>query len=396
MSEEALSERYSASLMATYKQFPVEFVRGEGSYLWDAEGREYLDFLTGISVCSLGHCHPAVVEAVRDQVGTLIHVSNLFQGRHTAELAERLSDSSLGGRVFFTNSGAEANECAIKLVRKAARERGVADPEIVVFEGGFHGRTMGAVSASPGMRSNDSFAPYVPGFKVVPRDDPEAVDAAVDESTAAVLCEPIQGEAGVYPLSDEVLAAARAATERVGAALVLDEVQAGMGRTGSLWAFEQTPVRPDVLTTAKALGGGLPIGACIGADAWGQVLRPGDHGSTFAGGPVVARAALAALSVVADRELLSSVRERGDQLQEGLAAIEGVVATRGRGLMVGADLGEGLDAPAAVTRMLGQGLVANATGPSTLRFLPPLTVDRGQVATALERVEAALASADES
>ena len=272
-------------LMPTYKRADVTFVRGEGARLWDDSGKEYLDFLAGISVCSVGHCHPAVVEAVREQAGTLTHVSNLYRTEGGAQLAQRLCESSLGGKAFLCNSGAEANECAIKLVRKHARGRGITDPEIVVLEGAFHGRTMGAVSATPSMAENESFAPYLPGFVPVPRDDAGALRKAVGERTAAVMVEPIQGEAGVVPVSDDVLAAARSACDESGAVLVVDEIQTGMGRTGSLWAYEQTPVRPDVMTTAKALGGGLPAGACIATPELADTLQPGDHGSTFAGGP---------------------------------------------------------------------------------------------------------------
>ena len=237
--------------MRTYKRAPVDFVRGEGPLLWDAEGKEYLDFLTGISVCSVGHCHPEVVEAVREQAGRLMHVSNLFYTEPMARLAQRLSESSLGGRVFFSNSGTEAIECAIKVARKHAHGRGITAPEIVSFEGDFHGRSYGALSATPGLAANEALGPMLPGFRSVPRNDAAALREAVGESTAAVLIEPIQGEAGVFPTSDEALLAAREACDEAGALLILDEIQTGIGRTGSLWAYEQTPVRPDVLTTRQ-------------------------------------------------------------------------------------------------------------------------------------------------
>ena len=307
---QALEQRY---LMRTYRRAPVDFVRGEGSLLWDADGKEYLDFLTGISVCSLGHCHPAVVEAVQDQAGRLMHVSNLFYTEPMARLAERLSESSLGGRVFFANSGTEANECAIKVARKHAHGRGIAAPEIVSFESDFHGRSYGALSATPALARNEALGPMLPGFRSVPRDDAAALREAVGERTAAVLIEPIQGEAGIHPISDEALLAARQACDEAGALLILDEIQTGVGRTGSLWAYEQTPVRPDVLTTAKALGGGIPIGACITGPVAADMLEPGDHGSTFAGGPVATAAALAVLEVVDDPALLRRVRELGSR-----------------------------------------------------------------------------------
>jgi predicted acetylornithine/succinylornithine family transaminase len=377
---QALEDRY---LMRTYRRAPVDFVRGEGSLLWDAGGKEYLDFLTGISVCSLGHCHPAVVEAVRVQSGRLMHVSNLFYTEPMARLAERLSESSLGGRVFFANSGTEANECAIKVARKHAHLRGIAEPEIVSFEGDFHGRSYGALAATPGLARNEALGPMLPGFRSVPRNDAAALREAVGERTAAVLIEPIQGEAGVHPTSEEALLAARKACDEAGALLILDEIQTGMGRTGSLWAYQQTPVRPDVLTSAKALGGGVPIGACVTGPAAADVLEPGDHGSTFAGGPVATAAALAVLETIDDPALLRRVRELGAMLRQGLEAIDGVRETRGRGLMVGVGLEPGIDAPALAADLLERGLVVNVPAPETLRLLPSLLVDPSQIERAV-------------
>jgi predicted acetylornithine/succinylornithine family transaminase len=376
----ALEERY---LMRTYRRAPVDFVRGEGALLWDAEGKEYLDFLTGISVCSVGHCHPDVVAAVREQAARLMHVSNLFYTEPMARLAQRLSDSSLGGRVFFANSGTEANECAIKIARKHAHGRGITAPEIVSFEGEFHGRTYGALAATPAMARNEALGPMLPGFRSVPRNDAAALREAVGENTAAVLIEPIQGEAGIHPTSDEALLAAREACEEVGALLILDEIQTGMGRTGSLWAYQQTPVRPDVMTTAKALGGGVPIGACITAPVAADVLEVGDHGSTFAGGPVATAAALAVLDLVDDPVLLRRVRELGARLREGLAALDGVREVRGRGLMVGVGLANGIDAAGVGAALLERGLVVNVPAADTLRLLPPLVVDADQVEKAV-------------
>jgi predicted acetylornithine/succinylornithine family transaminase len=382
-----LDERY---LMRTYKRAPVDFVRGEGAVLWDAEGKEYLDFLSGISVSSVGHCHPAVVAAVQEQAGRLMHVTNLFYTEPMELLARRLAESSLGGRVFFANSGTEANECAIKIARKHAHRRGIAAPEIVSFEGDFHGRTYGALAATPAMARNEALGPMLPGFRAVPFDDPEALREAVGANTAAVLIEPIQGEAGVNPLSDETLLAARQACDEAGALLILDEVQTGMGRTGSLWAYEQTPVRPDVITSAKALGGGMPIGACITNPETGEVLEPGDHGSTFAGAPVAAAAATAVLDVVDDPELLRRVRELGAELRRGLEEIEAVVETRGRGLMVGLSLAPGIDAAAVGTDLLRRGLVVNVPAPDRLRLLPPLVVESSQLERAVGLIREAL------
>jgi acetylornithine/N-succinyldiaminopimelate aminotransferase len=378
-----LQELESRWLMQTYPRAPVEFVRGEGVRLWDADGKEYLDFLAGISVCSVGHCHPAVVEAVREQVGILTHTSNLYPTQGGVRLAERLCRSSLGGRAFLCNSGTEANEAAIKLARKHAHGRGIADPEIIVLEGAFHGRTMGALSATPGLATNDSFAPYLPGFRAVPRDDPSALREAVGDRTAAVMLEPIQGETGVHVIGGDLIVAAREACDEAGALLVFDEIQTGMGRTGSLWAYEQLPARPDVMTTAKALGGGLPVGACVTNEEQGEVLQRGDHGSTFAGGPVVAAAALAAFEVIDDPDLLRGVRERGARVRDGLEALDGVTGVRGRGLMLGAALADGLEAPELASRALAEGLVVNPIGKDTLRFLPPLVVTEPEVDAAL-------------
>jgi predicted acetylornithine/succinylornithine family transaminase len=378
-----LQQIESDCVIPSYARFPVEFVRGEGPWLWDAEGNEYLDFLCGVSVTNVGHCHPLVVEAVRAQLGQLMHVSNLFYTEPAMLLAERLSRSSLGGKVFFANSGAEANEAAIKLARKA---RPVGD--IVSVLGAFHGRTYGALSATPQESKQAPFAPLVPGFRAV-APDPDALTAAVNERTAAVLLEPIQGETGVNVLSEELLRSAREACDRHGAVLIFDEIQCGMGRTGSLWAYEQTGVMPDALTTAKALGGGLPIGALVTGPRLADVFAPGDHGSTFAGGLAIAAGALAALDIVEDAALLARVRELGGRLAEGLQELPHVLSVRGRGLMLACELD--VPAPEVVRRaLLEQRLVLNATGPTTVRFLPPLIIDEGHVQQALARLGAVL------
>jgi predicted acetylornithine/succinylornithine family transaminase len=365
-------------VMGTYLRQPVEFVRGEGTKLWDADGNEYLDFLAGISVVQIGHCHPAHVKAVSDQAARLVHVGNLFYTEPAMRLAERLSKRSLGGKVFFCNSGAEASECAIKLARRS-RAKG----DIVVVEGGFHGRTMGALSATPQEAKQAPFAPLVPGFKVVPRDDPDALHAAVDAHTAAVILEPVQGESGIWPLSHEMLLAAREACDENGALLVFDEVQCGMGRTGSLWAWQRHDIRPDVMTLAKGLGGGLPIGACITAPDYADVLQPGDHGSTFAGGPVICAGAHAVLDVVDDDDFLREVERKGARLRAGLDEVSGGEA-RGAGLML-AFRADG--APNLVRRALEEErLVLNATGPDAVRLLPPLTVSDEEIDDALERL----------
>ena len=365
------------AVMETYARLPVEFVRGEGTRLWDDEGHEYLDFLSGVGVTSIGHCHPALVEAVRDQVGRLVHTSNLFYTEPGMRLAKRLADSSLEGGAFLCNSGAEAIECAIKLARKRRRGGG-----IVVLEGAFHGRTYGALSATPQETKQAPFAPLVPGFSVVPRDDPDALTAAVDDSTAAVMLEPVQGEDGIHPIEDKVLQAARDACDRSEALLIFDEVQCGMGRTGSLWAWQESGVRPDVMTLAKGLGGGMPIGACVANPDQSSVLQFGDHGTTFGGGPVVCAAANAVLDVVADQDFLRAVADKGRRLAEGLAALG--LRVRGRGLMLAFEASDG---PPLVRHALSeQRLVLNSTDPETVRLLPPLTVSADEIDEAVRRI----------
>jgi acetylornithine/N-succinyldiaminopimelate aminotransferase len=372
-----------ASVIPSYARAPVEFVRGAGTRLWDDEGNEYLDFLCGISVTNVGHCHPDVVEAVREQAGRLMHASNLFYTEPAMRLASRLSELSLGGKAYLCNSGAEAIEAAIKLARKAK-----AAGDVVVVYGAFHGRTYGALSATPQESKQAPFAPLLPGIRVV-APEPDALAGAVDERTAAVLLEPIQGESGVHVLSEESLLAARAACDEHGAALIFDEIQCGMGRTGTMWAYEQTGVRPDAITVAKALGGGLPVGALVTGEELADVLSPGDHGSTFAGGPVIAQAALAALELTSDPELLEAVRERGLKLAAGLARLPHVLDVRGRGLMLACELD--VSAPEVARRaLLERRLVVNATGPTTVRLLPALIVSDQEIDEALERLGAAL------
>jgi acetylornithine/N-succinyldiaminopimelate aminotransferase len=384
----ALEERY---LMQTYKRAPVEFVLGEGVTLYSREGEAYLDFLAGISVCNTGHCHPHVVEAIRQQASKLIHVSNLFYTEPGVRLAERLAESfQPGARTFLCNSGAEANEAAIKLARKHRR-----GGEIVVLEHAFHGRTLGALSATPQRSKQEPFEPLVPGFVVVPRNDPEAITAAVSDRTAAVMIEPVQGECGVWPISDQTLAAAREACDRHGALLMFDEIQCGMGRTGTLWAFELTGVRPDVFTVAKSLASGLPIGACVAGGVAAEVLGAGDHGTTFGAGPLVATAALATLDVLDDDALHARVRVIGDRFRAGLERLraEGRLSdVRARGLMVGVDLPEERsgEAQKVVDDALADRIVLNATGPDTVRFLPPLIVEEKHIDRVLAFLEKVL------
>lgn len=384
---EEIEARYA---MTTYVRASVEFVRGRGARLWDSEGREYLDFFAGLSVHNAGHCHPRIVAAIREQAARLAGSSNLFYSEPSLRLCEKLAESSLGGKVFLCNSGAEASECAIKLVRKHAHSRGIERPEIVTLDAAFHGRTLGALAATPRLAREDLFGPLPPGFIGVARDDPAALRAAVGNQTAAIMVEPVQGEAGVFPIADEVLVAARELCDSLGAVLVFDEVQCGMGRTGSLWAYQQLPVRPDLITAAKALGGGLPVGAVVTIPELGGVLARGDHGSTFAGAPIAAAAALAALAVIDDPQLLASVGGYGRRLRTGLAELAGVSEVRGRGLMVGLSLAEGIDASAVAARALAGGLVLNVPGERMLRLLPPLVVGDAEIDEGLEKLAGAL------
>jgi predicted acetylornithine/succinylornithine family transaminase len=370
-----------------YARLGVEFVRGEGARLWDDEGNEYLDFQTGLAVNSLGHCHPAVVAAIREQAERLIHVGNLFYTEPGLRLAQRLAESSLGGKVHFANSGTEANEAAIKVARKA-KPQGA----IVSVHRGFHGRTYGSLSATPQESKQAPFAPLVPGFVAV-EPTAAAITAAVDGATAAVLLEPVQGESGVYELGEDVLRAAREACDAHGAALIFDEVQCGLGRTGTLWAYQHSGVVPDALTVAKALGGGLPIGALVTGERLADVFAPGDHGSTFAGGPVQCAAGLAVLDVIDDEGLLERVRELGERLRHALADLPGVVEVRGRGLMLAFELDPDHRPGAAdivVRALREQRLVLNATGPTTVRLLPPLLIDEAQADDAVGRLRAVL------
>lgn len=371
----ALPEIYGAASAQTgnYARYGVEFVRGSGVHLYDADGNEYLDFLCGLGVTSLGHCHPAVVEAIERQSRELIHTSNLFWTPPAEELARALTDRSFASNVFFCNSGAEANEAAIKLARAYAYENGSNAREIVVLERAFHGRTMGALSATPQEDKQAPFTPLVHGFRTVPNNDAAAMSAAVTENTCAVLIEPVQGEGGVFAVPDDVLIAAREACDAVGALLIFDEVQCGLGRSGSLFAYEQTPVVPDVMTLAKALGGGLPIGATLAAEHCAGALQPGYHGSTFGGNPVACAAALVAFELLADPELQSSANAVGAYLSDKLSDYGKV---QGRGMMLGVELDESIDAKSIVADMLTEHrVIANATGPSTLRFLPPLIAE---------------------
>jgi acetylornithine/N-succinyldiaminopimelate aminotransferase len=374
-------QRYAASLMNTFGPPQLVLTHGKGAHVWDEDGTEYVDLLGGIAVNALGHAHPAVVEAVTRQLSTLGHVSNFFATEPQIRLAERLLDligppdseveeaapGSGRGRVFFTNSGAEANEAALKLTRRTGRTH------VVAAEGSFHGRTMGALSLTARATYREPFEPLPGGVTFVPYGDSAALAAAVTDDTAAVVLEPIQGEAGVVVPPDGYLADARRITREHAALLWLDEVQTGIGRTGEWFAAATAPgVDPDVVTLAKGLGGGIPIGACIGLGAAGALLQPGHHGTTFGGNPVACAASLAVLDTIEDEGLLQHVSGLGSELRSGLAADPRVTAVRGRGLLVGLDLT--VDAPAVVTAARARGFLINATGARTVRLAPPLVL----------------------
>jgi acetylornithine/N-succinyldiaminopimelate aminotransferase len=359
-------------LLPTYARADLTIVRGEGCRVWDADGREYLDFGGGIAVVSLGHCHPAPLAAARAQLEQLWHVSNLYRTEPAEELAALLSARFGGAQAFFCNSGAEAIEAALKYARKATGKAGV-----VALEGGFHGRTLGALSATGQQAKREPFAPLLPGVRFVPPNDRDALAKVVDDEVGLVLLEPILGEGGVVPL-DTAFVAAAAATP---ALLCLDEVQTGVGRTGSFFAFEQLGVRPDLVTLAKGLANGLPIGALLVADDVAGAFAPGDHGSTFGGNPVSCAAACAVVEAV-DDELLGSVRMLGRALVEGARRLPGVAEVRGGGLLIALELDRG--AADVVDTAREHGLLVLTAGENVVRLAPPLTIGAAEVEEALD------------
>jgi acetylornithine/succinyldiaminopimelate/putrescine aminotransferase len=387
-----LEDIESRHVLQNYARLPVAVVSGADVWLHTADGRRVLDLLCGLGVTSLGHAHPAITMAIQEQAGKLLHTSNLVHLEGPTRLAQRLSESSLGGGVLFQNSGAEANEAAIKLARRHKR-----GGEIVSLFKGFHGRTYGALSATPQEAKQEPFAPLVGGFRAIPP-TVEAVESAVGEGTAAVLLETIQGESGVLPIPDEVLRAARAACDAHGALLIVDEVQSGVGRTGDMWSYEASGVVPDAITVAKALGGGLPIGALVTAPHLYDVLQPGDHGSTFAGNPLVCAAAHAVLDVVGSPGFLDRVAEAGARFRSGLEALPDVASVRGRGLMLAVELTpEAVErhesAAALALRLVTEhDVMTNGPTPSALRLLPPLTIRDEQIDEGVRRVAEGLAA----
>jgi acetylornithine/N-succinyldiaminopimelate aminotransferase len=365
-------------MMSTYKRWPVEFVSGRGAVLVDDAGREYIDCVAGIAVASVGHAHPRVASAIAAQARTLIHVSNLYVTEPQNRLAQRLADLTGGMRSFFTNSGAEAIECAIKLARRWAGRRGAGRRKLVAAAGGFHGRTLGALTATGQPGKQKPFEPLLPGFIHVDYDDVAARGAAVDDSVAAVILEPIQGEAGVVVPSEGYLLAARELCDERGALFVLDEVQTGLGRTGDWFASQFEGVEPDVMCLAKSLAGGLPMGACLARPDVADAFEPGDHATTFGGGPVQAAAALAVLDVIEEEGLVERARGAGRRLGAGLREVFANREVRGRGLMIAVDLG-GDVAREVAERALLRGLLVNDATPSVLRLTPPLVISNAQI-----------------
>ncbi|HOK06998.1 MAG TPA: acetylornithine transaminase [Syntrophales bacterium] len=387
----ALGERV---IMGTYRRFPVVLARGEGSRVWDTEGKEYLDFVGGIAVCALGHCHPAVAEAVSRQVSLLCHVSNLYHIENQILYAAMLIKRSFADQVFFCNSGAEANEAAIKLARKYGNERLGGRHEIITMKGSFHGRTLATVAATGQEKFHKGFQPLPAGFRYVPFNDLDALKEAVNDKTCAVMVEPIQAEGGVNVPDGGYLAGVRALCDEQGILMILDEVQTGMGRTGTMFAHEYEGVTPHIMTLAKALGNGFPLGAMLATSDVASAFEPGSHASTFGGNPLAMAAARATLEIIAAEGFLEGVRERSSYFLEGLRELQRrlpvVKEVRGRGMLLGVELNaEGAE---IIDRCREKGLLIASAGPRVLRFVPPLIVTRGEMDRALEILGEVLAA----
>lgn len=380
-------------VLQTYDRYPVVLVRGEGCRVWDVEGREYLDFVGGIAVLSLGHSHPRIVAAIKEQAERLLHVSNLYYTLPQVELARRICENSFGEKVFFCNSGAEANEAAIKLARKYAKlHLGPERYEIITMENSFHGRTLATLTATAQEKFHKGFEPLVPGFRYCPFNDLEAVARAIGPRTCAVMVEPIQGEGGVNVPSEDYLRGLRELCDEKGVLLIYDEVQTGMGRTGRLFAYEHYGAPPDIMTLAKALGGGIPIGAMVTTDKVAQGFSAGDHASTFGGNPLAARAACTVFDVLLGEGVLENCQRMGEYLMEGLEALKdkypSVVDVRGKGLLVGMEL-RGRAKEVALS-CLKRGVLINNIGDRVLRFAPPLIVGKGEIDRLCEVLEEVL------
>ncbi len=387
----------SEYVMGTYARQPVMFVRGEGARLWDSDGKEYLDFLAGIAVCGVGHCHPRVARAIGEQAATLMHLSNLYYNPLQPALARRLCELTCMERAFFCNSGAEANECAIKIARKWAKQhKGPDCYEILTFERSFHGRTLATVTATAQPKYQEPFTPLPPGFRYLPVGDLHALDEAINERTCAVMIEPIQGEAGVHIVPPQFMAAIRALCDESGILMICDEVQSGMGRTGRFLAGAHSGIAPDIVTLAKAIADGMPMGVCLARGEAARTLVPGDHGSTFGGQPLACAAALAALDVLEEEDLMNHAARVGDHFLAGLRRLqqampEMVQEARGVGLMVGLELSVP-EAKRIQKEMLARGIVINAIGDTILRFVPPLVVTEADCDRVVQTLEEILRS----
>jgi acetylornithine/N-succinyldiaminopimelate aminotransferase len=394
MDTKTLFEWSATYHMPNFSRAPICLVRGDGMRVWDTEGREYLDFGAGLAVTALGHSHPRVTGAIREAAATLLHVSNLYHNVPQIHLAKLLCEHSFADQVFFSNSGAEANEAAFKLIRKYAKERLASDRyEIISTRNSFHGRTLATVTATGQEKYHHGFEPLPAGFKHVPYDDLRAMERAVDSHTAAILVEPIQGEGGVHVPDGGYLPGLRKLCDESGALLMFDEIQTGIGRTGRLWAYEHVGVEPDVMTVAKALANGLPIGATLARREVASVLGPGTHGSTFGGNPFVTAVALVAFTTVLDEKLPDRAARLGQHLVDGLQAMQrrrNVIRTvRGRGLLIGAELTRA--AGPVVDACRDAGLLVLSAGEQVLRLAPPLIATERDCDRALEIVDAALA-----
>ena len=375
----------------TYQRQGKAFVRGEGMYLWDEDGKQYTDFLAGIAVCSLGHCHPRVTEAIHRQAGTLVHVSNLFYTRPQADLALALCENSFADRVFFANSGAEANEAAIKLARRYFQKQGINDRfKIITMRQSFHGRTMATLTATGQDKVKDGFYPLLDGFAHVPFNDLKALEAVMDESVCAVMLEPVQGEGGIVPADPDYLSGVRELCDRKGALLIFDEIQCGMGRCGRLFAHELSGVTPDIMTLAKALGNGFPIGAMLATQKAAAGFDFGSHATTFGGTPLAAAAGLEVFGLISDPDFLDQVRQKGRYFKDQLLALKEkhprIVAVRGEGLLLGLEVDK--DAGFFVGKLMDKGFIINGIQDRVLRFAPPLIVET----TDIDRLIAALDS----
>jgi predicted acetylornithine/succinylornithine family transaminase len=373
------SQRYIAN---TYSRYPLVLVRGQGCKVWSSDGKEYLDFVAGLAVCNLGHCHPKVVGAIQDQSRKLLHVSNFYHIEPQIELAKMLCENSFADRVFFCNSGAEANEAAMKLAKKYAKDTGHADRfEIISMKRSFHGRTMLTMSATGQEKIQKGFDPLVPGFSYVPFDDIEAALRAVTPQTCAIIVEPIQGEGGVNCPSEGYLRDLRELCREREILLIFDEVQVGMGRTGKLFAHEHEGVYPDIMTLAKSLAGGVPIGAMLAAEEVAKSFSPGTHATTFGGNPLATAAGVAALSVLLEDDLLENCRRVGDHFLNRLMDLKGkypfIKEVRGKGLIIGVELN--FEGAQIVTRCMEEGFLINCTMGNILRFLPPLIMTTDEV-----------------